>query len=182
MRVGMPGSTLEVRMAFLAERTQGWRVGWATWALCALALLWYLALVSERRPTAGTRLAVVLAGAGVAVDLTCDALYVVVLPEVARAHPDTFLLVERAIGVGSVVVANGLYSIALLITTTAVDAVPWPARALGWASGTGGLAMAVAGLAGSPRAVEACAGATMGLFMAWTVVFARALAAPTPRS
>jgi hypothetical protein len=176
MRPGTPSAPLSLRTEYLAGRPLGWTIGWAVWALCALALLWFMALLNECRASVGTRLALALTTAGVAVDLTCDAWYVTVLPEMAAGAPaESFRLLERLIGVASLAGANGLYSAAVLVAAATLDRVPTAATALGWATGLSGLALAAAGLAGSPHAVEVCTGPTVGFFMAWAIVLARAL-------
>jgi hypothetical protein len=176
LRPGTPSVALAGRMEYLAGRPLGWSLGWGTWALCALLLVAFLALVAEQRPSAGTRLSLSVACAGAAVDLTCDALYVTVLPDLAAQAPAaSFLPAERAVAVASIVVANGLYSAAALLAAASVDGVPPLARGLGWATGLSGLALAAAGFLGSPRAVEVCTGPTVGFFMAWAVVLSRAL-------
>ena len=177
MRPGTPAVPENAQLTYLADRPLGWSLGWAVWALCALALLWFMTLLSERRPSTGTRLALALTTAGVAVDLTCDAWYAVVLPELAGGlYQSAFPVVERLVGVASLLVANGLYSVGVLVTAATVERVPKAATLLALATGLSGLALAAAGVAGSPRAIEVCTGPTVGFFMAWTVVLARGLA------
>jgi hypothetical protein len=177
MRPGTPSAPEADRMAYLAGRPIGWTLGWAVWALCALALLWFMTLLSEYRPSTGSRLALALTTAGVAVDLTCDAWYATVLPELATPVYETpFLIVERLVGVASLAAANGLYSTGVLVAAATLERVPKAATWLGCAAGISGLALAAAGLAGSPTAIEVCTGPTVGFFMAWTVALARGLA------
>jgi hypothetical protein len=118
---GSPVAPLEARLAYLAGRPLGWSLGWAVWVLCALALVWLLAVLRpyamQRAATAS--LAVVLAAVGAAVDLYCDVLQIRELPRLAAAGPavvPAFLAVERTAAAGGLIVANGLYSAAVLLT------------------------------------------------------------------
>ena len=162
-------------MAYLASIPGGWRMGWALWALCALALLAFFGLLAARRPGAATQFAFAIACAGAAVDLTCDTLFVTVLPRAATGPAETFLLVERGINAASLAVANGLYSVAVLLASRSLrlgETAEKRQRVLGLLTFVFGSALAGAGLAGDPRLVELATGPTIALFMAWTVVVA----------
>jgi hypothetical protein len=180
LRAGTPSVPLADRPAYLAARPAGWVLGWGVWAVCALAALWFLTLLAERLPSVATRMGAAVVVAAVAVDLTCDGLYTAVLPELARRSPgDVFLVAERAIGVASLLVANGLYSMAALLAAQAGPTPP--ARLLGTATALCGFGLAAAGALASPRGIEAWTGPTVVLFMAWTVVVARAVEGPPAR-
>jgi hypothetical protein len=104
-----------------------------------------------------------------------------VLPGLAEAGPGAlFLAVERALGAGGVVVANGLYSVAILIATLALrthPAVPALVRALGYATFAAGMGMVAAGFSGDARQLALATGPTILCFMAWTLGVARSLRA-----
>ena len=183
LRPGTPLVPPAERVAYLAERPLGWTLGWAAWMLCALALVAFLAVLAHVVPEAPTvlRTAVMLASAGAAVDLVCDTLYITVLPGLAAAGPTPlFLTVERALGAGGVVVANGLYTIATLLAALGLRArpeMPPVVTWLGYATFAGGMLMVAAGFTGDPRHLELATGAAILPYMAWTLGVARALRA-----
>lgn len=193
--VGMrPGSVvvpLEARMAYLAGEPRAWAWGWGVWMLCSLLLVAWLTvlrdLLPERSPAA--RLALLLAAAGMAVDLLCDVVQIAVLPDVAAraataaraaaGSPDLFIALERLAFTGGATVANGLYTIAVLLMTLALaGTVGAAARWAGFATVAAGSAMAVAGLLPSPALLEAATGPTIGFYSVWTVLVARGLRSP----
>jgi hypothetical protein len=183
LRPGTPIVPPAERVAYLAERPLGWTLGWAAWMLCALALVAFLAVLAHVVPEASTvlRTAVMLASAGAAVDLVCDTLYITVLPGLAAGGPTPlFLAVERALGAGGVVVANGLYTIATLLAALGLRArpeMPPVVTWLGYATFAGGMLMVAAGFTGDPRHLELATGAAILPYMAWTLGVARALRA-----
>jgi hypothetical protein len=182
LRPGTPLVPAAERVAYLAARPLGWSLGWAAWMLCALALVAFLAVLAHvvpEAPALGT--AVMLASAGAAVDLVCDTLYITVLPGLAAGGPTPlFLTVERALGAGGVVVANGLYTVATLIATLDLRArpgVPAAVTWLGYATFAGGMLMVAAGFTGDPDHLQLATGAAIVPYMAWTVGVARSLRA-----
>jgi len=183
LRPGTPLVPPAERVAYLAERPLGWTLGWGAWMLCALALVAFLAVLAHVVPEAPTvlRTAVMLASAGAAVDLVCDTLYITVLPGLATGGPTPlFLTVERALGAGGVVVANGLYTIATLLAALGLRArpeMPPVVTWLGYATFAGGMLMVAAGFTGDPRHLELATGAAILPYMAWTLGVARALRA-----
>jgi hypothetical protein len=181
MRPGTPLVPAADRAAYLAGRPLAWSVGWAAWMLCALALVAFLAVLAQVVPQASAVLgmAVTLAAAGAAIDLTCDTLLITVLPALAVEGPTPlFLAAERALGAGGVVVANGLYSVAILLASLglrAAPAVPSVVRALGYATFAAGMLMVAAGFTGDARQLEVATGLTIVPFLAWTLGVARSL-------
>ena len=183
MRPGTPLVPAAERAAYLAGRPLAWSLGWAAWMLCALALVAFLAVLAHlvRPASAVLGLAVTLAAAGAAIDLACDTLYITVLPGLAAGGPTPlFLAVERGLGAGGVVVANGLYSVAILLAALGLRVrpeVPALVRGLGYATFAAGMSMVAAGFTGDPRHLEIATGATILPFMAWTIGVARTLRA-----
>jgi hypothetical protein len=183
LRPGTPLVPAAERVAYLAGRPLGWSLGWAAWMLCALALVAFLAVLANVIPESGAVLgpAVMLASAGAAVDLVCDTLYITVLPGLAANGPSPlFFTVERALGAGGVVVANGLYTVATLLATLGLRSrpgVPFPVLWLGYATFAGGMLMVTAGFTGDPQHLQIATGATILPYMAWTLGVARALRA-----
>ena len=119
--------------------------------------------------------------AGGAFDLFCDAVFVTVLPDVAARQPpleDLFVTVERITGVGSLIVANGLYSVGTLLFTLALrqrfDVGRAPV-ALGYGVFGSGMVLTAAGFTGVPWHAEWATGPTIGLFCAWALGIAYSL-------
>lgn len=173
MRPGTPLVPLQQRMSFLASAPLGWRLGWAVWMLAALALVAYFVSLSEYLESAVRRAALVCVAAAIAVDLSCDAMQIVLLPLAAGGDAHTFLLVERAVGLGGTLVANGLYSLAAVIVTLRLRR-PLD-RVLGAAIGAAGAAMCAGGLFDLPRVIEISTGPTIILFCGWAISLAYSL-------
>lgn len=181
IRPGTPAVPAAERAAYLAAQPLGWTLGWVTWMACALALVAFLAVVAAIRPSAAAQVAVALAAAGAAVDLICDAVYITLLPDLAIAGATPlFLAAERALAVAGQVVANGLYSIAVLLVTLEVGRRNRLALVLGAATFAAGMALAGAGFSGDPTALAVSAGATILSFAGWTLAMSHALGAGAP--
>ena len=166
------------RTAYLATHPLGWTLGWSTWMACALALVAFLAVIAAIRPSSAAQVAVTLGAAGAAVDLLCDAAYISLLPDLAVAGPTPlFLAAERALGLGGLVAANGLYSIAVLVITLAAARDRRIALVLGAATFAGGMVMCAAGFSGDPTALAIAAGFTILSFCGWTLAMSHALQA-----
>jgi hypothetical protein len=176
MRPGSPLVPLPERLNYLATAPLAWSLGWATWMLCSALLIAFLAVLVRRlpAPAALARVGLTIAVAAAAFDIYCDSVYIVVLPELA-ARPKSdgiFELVERLTGIGSLVIANGGYSIAILLVAPALRA---SAAALGYAVAGFGLLLAAAGFTGVPWHAEWLTPPTIGLYCVWVVVVARLL-------
>lgn len=182
IRPGSPLVTPAERTAYLARSPLGWSLAWATWMLCALALVAFLAVIARHLPDASglTSFAVTLAAAGAAVDLLCDALFITVLPALAADGPTPlFMAFERALGAGGTIAANGLYSVAVLLVTARLPrgiGVLRLAHALGLATFVAGMSLVAAGFSGDPRHLEPAAGATILAFIAWALAATMVLA------
>jgi hypothetical protein len=183
MRPGSPLVPLPERLAYLAEAPLGWTLGWASWMLCAVLLIAFLAAVTgrlgERAALANFGLAVAVTGAGF--DLFCDAVYLLVFPRLASWEPppeQLFLTVERVTGIGSLVIANGAYSVAILLISAALRDRPGVSRlttGLGYAVGLAGLVLAAAGFTGDPAQAAWATPPTIILFCVWVVLLAGSL-------
>jgi hypothetical protein len=181
IRPGTPAVPAAERAAYLAARPLGWTLGWATWMACAMALVALLAVIATMRPSPAAQVAVVLAAAGAAVDLACDAVYITALPELAAAGPTPlFLAAERALAVAGQVAANGLYSIAVLLVTLDVGRRHRLTLVLGAATFAAGMALAGAGFSGDTTALAISAGATILCYCGWTLAVSHALRALAP--
>jgi len=172
---------LQERMTFLAEMPLGWSLSWGVWMLCALAFLAFTVVLVDFLPKDDiwARLAYGLVISGVAIDFACDSLQIVVLPQVAALRDEqTFIIVERCLGVAGTVGANGLYSLAVLLLTVRfhlvvrLTVVP---MGLGYATFFFGTGLALAGFTGYPQHLQIAAGSTILTFAAWTFAMMRYL-------
>ncbi|MBI3724911.1 hypothetical protein HY251_13290 [bacterium] len=180
IRPGTPAFSPDERMIYLARAPLLWELAWGAWMASALALVTFLELLgrSLRGRESNARLAVSLAVAGVAIDLTCDATQMLVLPSICSREPRDpalFLAFARFADVGGFVAANGLYSLAVLVLSFSLKESK-AALLLGAATGVFGFLLAAAGFTGEARCTELAAGPTMLFFMAWTLAAARASA------
>ena len=141
--------------------------------LCSLLLLGYVAALRSRRPSFAADLALTLTAVGVGVDLLCDAIQMRGLPLATSSEP-LFLSLEAIVFTGGATVANGLYTVAVLILTLRLRIGPG-ARLAGFATAVAGTAMAIAGLIPSPRLLELATGPTIGFYSLWTILTARSL-------
>jgi len=180
-----PGSAvfapLAERMAYLAHRPAAWVWGWGIWMLCALVLVAFMAALRRQLPgdpLAG-QLALAFSSAGMAVDLLCEVVQIQVLPVAAAAgpsQPDLFRAFERLAFTGGVTVANGLYTIGILLMSHCLRGIArTPARLAGWVTVISGLALAATGLDLWPALLQALTGLTIASYCLWTVLVARDL-------
>jgi hypothetical protein len=158
------------RLAYLASRPPGWIAGWVVWMGCAVALAAFMVLLARMSPSPLVRAGALLALAGAALDIACDAAYVLALPALARGELGDFLAFERRLTALSQTGANGLYSVAILLCTIGLDRAPARARLLGAVTVVGGLVLALAGLTGNQFQVMAGTAIAIPAFLAWTLL------------
>lgn len=143
-----------------------WRVTWALWSASALGLLATLALVAPA--TSLGRLALAIAGAGLAVDLSSQSLLVFVLP----ASGANAALAAKAGWTGAAVVANGLYTLAVVAAAAASHLKSPTSRSFVAASGAVGVtgaAVSISAAADSPLQPVAGAALTFAI-LAWLLL------------
>lgn len=177
LRAGSVLAPLPERMAYLAQRPAAWSWGWGVWMLCAVALVAFMAALRRRLPNDpfSAQLALVFTAAGVAVDLLCEVIQIQVLPAVT-GDPALFVAFERLAFTGGVTVANGLYTLGLLLMNLCLREIAGvPARLAGWISVLAGLALAVAGFVPSPVLLQVATGVTILFYSLWAVLVARDL-------
>jgi hypothetical protein len=179
LRPGSIAAPLAERMAYLADRPVAWSWGWGIWMLCTLLLVSFMAVLRRLLPgnSAAAQLALILTAAGMAADLLCDVIQIQVLPLAAGSgNPDLFLAFERLAFTGGVTVANGLYTLGVLLMTASLGRlVGPPARLAGWATVLAGFALAATGFIPSPLLLQGATGATIGFYSLWTVLVAHDL-------
>jgi hypothetical protein len=181
MRPGSPLVPLPQRLGYLAGAPPGWTLGWATWMLCGVALVAFLAVLvgrlGERADLARLGLTVAVVAAGF--DLCCDSIFIVAFPALAAARPayeSLFLIVERVTGLVSLVIANGGYSVAVLLIALALRGrtglVPGTI-VVGYGVAGFGLLLAAAGFTGVPWHAAWATPPTIGLYCVWVLLVAR---------
>jgi len=180
MRSGGIAAPLNERMAYVAGRPAGWIGGWGIWMICAVLLVAFMAVLRSRLPTPNPAadLALAVSAAGMGVDLLCDVIQIQALPLAAAAGPGQitpFLILERIAFTGGTTVANGLYTMGVVLMTTCLRNATVATRLAGWATGVSGGMMALSGLVLSPSLLVASTGPTIGFFSLWTVLVARDL-------
>ena len=180
MRPGTPAVPLEERLVYLAASPIGWTLGWCAWMLCAVVLVAFLATVTRRlgEGTGLAQLGLTIALIGAAFDLLCDSIYILVLPMLASwpsASEALFLVVEKLTGLASLVIANGAYSVGILLLSVELrqrQAVARWTTAVGYAVAGFGLLLAAAGFTAVPWHVEWATAPTIGLFCVWVLLVA----------
>jgi hypothetical protein len=182
MRPGSPLVDLAERRAYLAHFPIGWTAGWISWMLCTILLIAFIAVVAREltdRWSATVGLMLIIAGG--AVDLFCDVIQIGALPMLAARDPfgeESFLLGERVAFMGGLIVANGMYSVAILLLTFALDGRAEMSRLVtptGWGVFIFGMLMVWAGFVNSPRLAELSTGPTIVLFCVWALLVAYSL-------
>jgi small multidrug resistance pump len=157
------------RAAWIAEHPVAWRGGWAFWMASAVALTcfyaWWGARVPRRRIAFA---AVAVCALGNAFDLTAETLYVGWLP-------DDLERVGRAGTLLTGGVANGLYTIAGILLTTATPSLPRWLRAWAWGAWVGGIGLSVSVVADSTPGMVASTAVLMTLFCPLVLLVARHL-------
>ncbi len=177
IRFGTAVFPTEQRMAFVASSFWGWRAAWGIWFLAALTFVWFLAVVEKAWVATGVcaRLSVVVGVSAASSDILFDTIQIVVLPPVAArgGDPGQFLLLAHVASAGGIIVANGLYAIAVALMTWSLrprlNAIQ---RWLGWAVLATGMMLTVAGLFSDPHLPEYFAGPAIGTYMLWVVAMA----------
>lgn len=159
-----PGTPLagdeEERARYVAEHLLAWRLGWASWVVAALALIWMYRWWGRRvRVTT----APLIAAIGLAADLASEAMLIAGDPSSA---PLAFLLTGG--------VANLLYTIAG-IQLTAATPLPRVARAYAASMWSAGLTITLGSVLAIPLVTAVGTGILFVLFVPWCLYLARVL-------
>ncbi len=185
MRPGTAAVPREEQLRYLTSAPQGWVLGWVTWMLCAISLIAFLAVAVNRlsSPAPMAQLGLTIAVVGAAFDLFCDLTYIVTFPWLASTqNHDLFIVLERLTGIASLVIANGAYSIAILLIAAEMKQ-SGRVRFVTSLVGTGvfflGMLLVLAGFTGIPLHAQTATGPTIVLFCVWVLLVARDLERPT---
>ncbi|HVE70014.1 MAG TPA: hypothetical protein VNI54_01500 [Thermoanaerobaculia bacterium] len=188
LREGLPGSSEEERLAYIASHRAAWMLGWFLWQIAAISLLAFYATLALHVGRASARphldgglkpvlrldvlsiTALCAAAAGVALDIACESRYMAVLPEL---RGDDFARLDRELEVLIGYGANGLYTLALVLLVVAGWRVlPKAALALAGPVAASGVALALASLRGDPKLETITSAILFPLFTLWLVVIA----------
>jgi hypothetical protein len=166
------------RRAYIQGAPAAWMGGWVAWMVCAVALV---ALCRElARHASRERMGLALTAArlamlGAAIDLCCDVILGVVLPRLAASRGEHFVVVDRVASLLGETVANGLYSVAVVILAWSLAPEDVALRWLGVLVFVAGGCLATAGIAAGmtgPFFLEASSAATIGAFIGFCLVIA----------
>jgi len=173
LRPASPAIPLAERMAYLANHPAGWTAAWCAWIGCMITMVAFTVVAAARLGGDNllARVAVIVAVTAGGFDLLGDSLFIAVLPRVATFDPPNeqlFLTIERAIQILSLVVANGLYSVATLLLSLAARArLRHAVVVLGIGVFVSGMLLALAAFTGVSWHAEAATLATIGLYIVW---------------
>lgn len=176
LRPGLPveGSSAAERSFYLESHRGAWWAGWLLWHAAAIALLaLYVALADLWRSAAPLLcgLAPLLAAAGLAADLSAEALYMGLAPGLAAS---SLALLETTAGVLTGYLGNGLYSLTgMLLTIAGARELPRPLVVVGAFVWAAGFALSAATLLHSPRAQCWSTAVLMPLFVVWSALVGR---------
>jgi hypothetical protein len=155
---------LQDRLNFIVHQRLLWTGGWLTWTAAAIAILYFYNTFSLAHRLG--RLPVLLAAAGIAADLSGQAIEIGMLPGLAErilglsAGIHQFITLHRTAVMMSGCIGNGMYSLSALILAWSTRRVyPIWVCSPGIATGCFGLALSVAALMNSASG------------MLWTNVF-----------
>jgi hypothetical protein len=165
MRPGSIEAPLAERQAYIAEHALEWRIGWGVWM--AAAVTYVLFMRSLGRSDTRTWFAVLIAFAAATFDLVGDAIQMS-LPHFAGGP--RFVEFERLANFIGLVLAFGLYSLAVLVATWKLSG--HVIAALGSITFVAGLVMVVGGLADEPSLVVLSAGPTILAYCGWVLAVA----------
>lgn len=174
IKPGMLGLDNDAAMSHI-ETSVGWRLGWGVWALAALAFVAFMAALERFCGANSTlsRLAMMVGVAAAAIDCLFDLIHITVSPELMNLEfrPSgrvMFYAFERLASSGGIILANGLYSIAVVLMTEALrDKLTPLVRVLGWVVLITGLALSATDFSSNHRMPEYFAGPAIGSYMLW---------------
>lgn len=176
---GLPleGSAIESRQAWVASHRGVWWTGWIAWQAAAISLLGlYVGLAGlwrERAPILST-LALLVAAAGLAADLGAEAIYMGVLPGLAR---DGYATAELTGSIFTGYLGNGLYTLAgAMLTVVGRRDLPRTLVALGCLVWTLGAWLSGSALVQSSWGMFWSTATLMPTFVLWTILLGRWLA------
>jgi hypothetical protein len=167
--------SLAARLAYVEAHAAAWRAGFAVWMAAGMSVLalyaWWAGAVRNRRLAAT---ALVIAAAGLACDLSGEALYTGWLPLLTH-DAVRFDHVQHVGTVLTSVFANGFYTAAGIVLTLGTPGLPRPVRALAWVVWIAGVALSVCGAEGWSAGLVAASGVLFPALVLLALALPRAL-------
>lgn len=171
LREGLPGFPEEQRLAYIGANRLTWAAGWLLWHVAAISLVALYVALAVRFKDVLSITAVAVATAGLALDITCEAKYIGILPQI---RGDEFARLDRELEVLIGYAANGLYTAAFVMLVVAGWRVlPKLALALSGPVAGSGIALALASLRHDPRLQTITSALLFISLIVWMVVVAR---------
>lgn len=169
LRPGLPGLPEDQRLA--AMSAPGWAFGWFLWHIAALSLIALYAVLALRFKGILSITAMAASTAGLALDITCEAKYIGVLPQL---RGEEFARLDRELEVLIGYAANGLYTVAfILLVVAGWRVLPKLALALSGAVAGSGIGLALASLRGDARLETISSAILFSSLIVWIALVAR---------
>ena len=173
LRHGLPPVAPSARVAYVSSHLALWRLGWLSWNVAAVTLVGVLGVLAARWRSQAPVLcavAIILATAGLAADLSAEALlagFTDVAPRVlGQAQAEGLLITGYA--------ANGLYTFAgILVTAAGRKILPLGLVALAGLVWAAGLWLSAATLLGSTTGEAIGTGVAIASFVVWAALLGR---------
>jgi hypothetical protein len=166
---------LAARMAYVQAHAAAWRAGFAVWMMAGMSVLalyaWWARAVRSRRAALA---ALLVAGAGLACDLSGEALYVGWLPLLTE-DAARFDHVQRLGTVLTAVFANGFYTAAGVVLTLGTPGLPGRVRVLAWVVWGAGVVLSVCGAVGWAAGLVVASGVLFPALVLLALLLPRAL-------
>lgn len=170
LRPGLPGFPDDERLAYMATHRMAWLGGWFVWHITAILLIAFYAVLALRLRGVLSIVAVAVATAGLAIDMTCEAKYMGVLPGLTG---DAFTALDRELEVLIGYAANGLYTVGFsLLVIAGWRVLPKTALALAGPVAASGFALSLASLQHNPRLETLTSAILFPTFTIWIAVVA----------
>lgn len=170
LRDGLPGTSDDARLAYIASHRAAWMSGWLLWQLAAVSLIAFYAVLALRFRGPLSAAAMAIGAAGLSLDIASESRYMDVLPAL---RGEAFAALDRELEVLIGYGANGLYTLAfVLLAIAGWRAIPATARIMTWPVALSGFALAGASLQHNPAMETATSALLFPLFTFWIVVIA----------
>jgi hypothetical protein len=187
IRPGMSAIDVSSRQTYVVAHFWEWSTAWGTWMACAIVQVVFYAELARYLTKArdAASFAVSIACAGLAIDLLSDTIWIVLVPRLPTWHAETtvvYQVVEHIAKGGGLVVANGLYSLAVLILTLCLrqQITSSITILLGYGVFIFGMGLSLAGLVSSQWLAEVSTGPTILCYCAWALLAAHHVANASP--
>jgi len=170
LRRGLPGFPEADRLAYIATHRAAWLTGWLLWQIAAVSVVAFYAVLALRFRGVLSVTAMAAAAAAISIDISCEARYMGVLPDLRGA---AFASLDRELEVQIGYAANGLYTLAfVLLVAAGWRVLPKLALVLAGPVAASGFGLALASLRGDARLEVITSAALFPLFTLWIIVVA----------